>query len=206
MFDEQAHFAVITDENVPTEVINDLGFVVNPEFFNVQRINIPAMGPQASIEMAVLTAVAIYFLKPYVDGFLNEAGRSHYRALRKSLKKLRGTFFGEEREFRVTVYTSSGERIPKYSLAFSLYVYGPAGLRIKLIFPHECSVEEYNASIDAFLDLIEQLDWKKATETQEDLEENSTTIGGTLYVKYDADVKALRIVDPFRPKNQKHET
>ncbi|MBH02754.1 MAG: hypothetical protein CMP08_01290 [Xanthomonadales bacterium] len=40
---------------------------------------------QAGVELLLSTAIAVYLLKPYFVGFLNEAGKDHYQVLRRAL-------------------------------------------------------------------------------------------------------------------------
>lgn len=200
MFDNDTHIGLLTASQIPDGLLDDFLAELEDESLNVQRIELPSLGPQASLEGYLITAVAIFLLRPYVSGFLDEAGRDHYHCLRRSLKKAWGRFFGEERELRVALLTSSGEKKPQHSIGFSIYFETPNGRKLKLLFPHDCSVEEYEAAIDAFLDLIEHFEWRKLSGVEGLSPEKISASGGHILVKYDVDDASLRVVDPLSRK------
>ena len=116
MLTDNPHIALIHDERVPADFMDQFCTDVNAVSLDVQRIARPAQCPQAGIEWLAFLVIAFFLLKPYFDGFMAEAGRDHYAIVRKALKALWSKFFAKNRKLRVAVIAPSGERKPRYSI------------------------------------------------------------------------------------------
>ena len=65
-------------------------------------------GPFAMLEWFIPSAVVIFAAHSYFDGFLKEAGKDHYAALKKGVGALWSSFFGSEPRVRLTLVASEG--------------------------------------------------------------------------------------------------
>ena len=136
-------------------------------------------------------------MKPYFDGFLNEAGKDHYVVLRTTLKGLWNHFFKKDRNFRVAVLTAKGEMKQEYSLLFSIYAEIDNKKKVKFLIREGCSEENYAKGIDAFLDLIESYhmdDSSKEVDIDLDGEKDNW---GQILIEFDTEMKCLRVLDPI---------
>lgn len=196
MINEDSHILLIHDEQVPEKLVDKFCSDLKADFLHLQRVTRPGQGPQASLEWLVLPAIAVLILKPYFGGFMAEAGRDHYFVLRRSLKRFWKKIFGKDREFRVAIITSSGEKKQRYSTSFSIYTVADNGHKIKLLFRDDCSEDEYVASIDAFLDFIESYHNRDLLNDCGITLDFEKDVGGQILVEYDRNSKSLRIVNP----------
>ena len=191
------HIALIYDERVPADLMDQFCTEVNSVSLDLQRIARPAQGPQASIEWLALPVIAFFLLKPYFDGFMAEAGRDHYATVRKALKALWSRLFAKNRELRVTVITPSGERKPRYSIIFAIYTLTDTGRLTKLLLREDCQEDEYAECIDVFLDFLESYHSGNTQKKQQiDIEEHRTK-DGVILVEYDSASKSVRVVSPI---------
>ena len=197
MLTDNPHIALIHDERVPADFMDQFCTDVNAVSLDVQRIARPAQGPQASIEWLAFPVIAFFLLKPYFDGFMAEAGRDHYAIVRKALKALWSKLFAKNRELRVAVITPSGERKSKYSIMFAIYTFTDTGRLTKLLFREDCREDEYAESIDVFLDFLESYHCGNIQEKQQIDTEEHRTKDGVILVEYDSASKSLRVVSPI---------
>lgn len=196
MIDEDSHIFLIHDEQVPEKLLDQFCSDVKADSLHLQRVKRPGPGHQASLEWFVFPAIAVLILKPYFDGFMAEAGKDHYFVLRRALKSLWKKIFGKDREFRVAIITSSGEKKQKYSSSFSIYTVSDNGHKIKFLLRDDCSEDEYIASIDAFLDFIESHHYRDLSNDCGITLDFERNVGGQILIEYDRNSKSLRIVNP----------
>ena len=194
---ENAHIVLVHDEGVPPALLEDFYLNVNVDSLNFKRVKNSASGPYATLEWFIVPAIAIFLLKPYFDGFMEEAGRDHYIVLRDQLRKLWKKLFSKERSFRFAVMTGSGEKKLRYSALFSVYTISDNGHKIKLLINHGCSEDEFTSSIDAFLDFIEAYHRQIPLEGDPISQSVERPIGGHILVEYDKNSKSLKVIDPM---------
>jgi hypothetical protein len=139
-----------------TEEINHIGIEVPesmPEIFLdniVADLNTDGLN---ALEWIIPTVIATYIFKSYFDGFLKEAGKDHYTALRNWLKK----FAESGRLINVqTIYASqSTNKQPNkntQSKSVSLLLQTKNGKIIKLLFDNDLAKEDWDNAIDQLLD------------------------------------------------------
>lgn len=155
-------------------------------------------GPFAGLEWLIPTAVIFFIGKAYVDGFVKEIGKDHYNLLKSALKTLWAKFVGPQSPALTIIGTAGKVRAPtEYSLLFSLVAEAPDGLRFKLLIRSHATQEEYQATIDAFVDFLDafhtlQLPSELIAELK-----NVRVVGKTLLLAYDPLAKRVRPVDPL---------
>jgi hypothetical protein len=71
--------------------------------------------------------------KSYFDGFLKEAGKDHFAALKKRVGALWSKFFGDGREVAIASGAHKVSRNPKYSLSFSIVADAGGRRALKLL-------------------------------------------------------------------------
>ena len=196
MIDNDSHIAIVHDERLPENILDEFCTGVTAESLVIDRIARPAQGPQMGIEWLAFPALALFLLKPYFDSFLNEAGKEHYSILSKCTKTLWRKFFGENREFRAAIATASGVKQPVYSIAFAVYTITEDGRLLKLLIRENCSENEFRESIDAFMDLVNSYhkgildDELRATLFEEGSEKS------IVLLEFNKDSGSLRVVYP----------
>ena len=201
---EKPHLALTHDTQVPSDLLDQFCRDIEAKSLDFQRQELPSRGPQNSLDVFFVSAVAVYVLKPYFDGFLKEAGKDHYVVLREALKGLWHHFFRRDRNFRPVIYTEKGEVKQKYSALFSIHAEIDNRRQVKLLIREGCSENEYAACIDAFLNLIESyhLDVPpKGVEIDLDLEKD---YWGTVVIEFDTEENSLRVVDPISSATNKN--
>lgn len=160
-------------------------------------------GPFAGLEWLIPTAVIFFIGKAYVDGFVKEIGKDHYNLLKSALKTLWVKLVGPQSPALTVVGTAGKVRASaEYSLLFSLLAEAPDGLRFKLLIRSQASQDEYQATIDAFIDFLDafhagQLSSDLVTELKE-----MRVVGKTLLLAYDPVAKRMRPIDPFADRPQ----
>ena len=155
MVDTNPHIALLHHHEVPAGFLDEFCTSVNIESLKIERISQPEPSPQAGMEWLSVPAIAVFLLRPYFDSFMKEAGKDHYHVLKRGLKALWGKLFSKDRKFRVAIVTASGVKELEYSMAFAVYAEFDDGKLVKLLIAEDCSEEEYFASIEEFLDLVE---------------------------------------------------
>lgn len=196
MIDQNTHIALVHFDSVPNELLDEFCASVNSGKINFSKIPRPEPGPQMSMEWIAFPAIALFFLKPYIDGFMKEAGKEHYHVLKGALKSLWKEYFSEERKIHFAVITASGKKKLRYSMLFSIYFPDKNGHLVKLLFREDCSEEEYFTIIDSFMDLIESYSSTKTNDNQVIFENLEAKEKGVTFIEYDRKSKSFRIVNP----------
>ena len=201
-----SHLGLRHHPKIPSEVLDNFCREVEAESLEIRRSQVSYSTPLASLELFLVPALAIYLFKDYFRGFLQEAGKDHYQILKKSLKRLWFPWVSNDNEVRIALLSADGETKTEYSLRFSIYVQIRNKRTVKLLLRETCSREEFEFSIDAFLRLIEAY--------QEEGSENLLEIdldaeqdhAGHIFVVFDSQTEALRVVSPIPPnvQNPKH--
>ncbi len=195
---EKPHLALIYDEQIPSELLEQFCGDIEAQSLDFQRMPRPSEGFQASLEWLAIPAVAFFLLKPYFDGFMKEAGKDHYVILKKALAGLWSRFFSKDRGIRVVVIASPPEKVERqYSQLFSIYVEIKNGRRVKFLIREDCSEDEYAEGIDAFLNLIDSYHSGVPSEGLLVDLDGEKDYWGTILIEFDKETKALRILDPI---------
>ena len=181
-------------EQVPSELLERFCSDIDAESLDCQRVQQPLPGPQAGMEWYVPTALVIFVLKPYFTSFLEEAGKDHYVLLKKSLRGLWKHFFGRDRSLHVNV-AEAGEKVvqPKYSLSLSISTVIENERVIKFLIPDDCSEEEYEEGVNAFLDFVRSYHCSPERHAINRAEEQGW---GLILIEYNKETKSLCVFDP----------
>ena len=155
-------------------------------------------GPFAGLEWLIPTAVIFFIGKAYVDGFVKEIGKDHYNLLKKALKTLWVKLVGPQSPALTIIGTAGKVRAsPEYSLLFSLLAEAPDGLRFKLLIRSYASQDEYQATIDAFIDFLDAFHTGHLSPELVAEMKEIRVVGKTLLLAYDRVAKRMRPVDPL---------
>ncbi|ATG79864.1 hypothetical protein [Pseudoalteromonas sp. 1_2015MBL_MicDiv] len=115
--------------------------------------------PYASLDWLIPTAFGLYILKPYFDEFLKEAGKDHYKILKKAIsEKIVPKFLQKDASLKIRRVTSGGVYKENYfsgsfSISSSIF-YVDKNIELKLLFPDNSSNEYCALAIDAFSNLL----------------------------------------------------
>ena len=195
---KNAHLLLAYDEQVSSEVLDEFCHDVEVKHLNLERQSLPARGPQSSLELLSFTAITAYLLKPYFEGFLQEAGKDHYHILKNGLKKTWKRLFGNARKIHFAVMTASGEVKTEYSLLFSIRAEIRHDRMVKLLIREDCTEDEYNLAIDAFLDLLYSYYFDDSYNNHIICLDNERVYSGAILIEFDLTTKSLRIIDPYK--------
>lgn len=111
----------------------------------------------ASFEWIIPTAFGAYILKPYFDSFLSEAGKDHYKLLKKTLEKVVSK--GKAINTQVIAADLSPNKLSKkYTQSFtvSLEFQTINNRHLKLLFDNELGLSDWNNALDQFLELMHE--------------------------------------------------
>ena len=194
MLNADPHIALLHYEQVPAGLLDEFCTSVNVDSLRLERISRSEPRPQASIEWLGFPAIAVFLLKPYFQSFMEEAGKDHYYILKGALKALWKKLFSKDREFHVAIVTASGVKKLEYSMLFAIYAALDDGKLVKLLIREDCSEDEYSASVEAFLNVVESYHSGKSGEQNAN---NFNLEGGSeniTVVAYDEKSRTLRSI------------
>lgn len=149
-------------------------------------------------EWLLPTAVFVFLFKPYFDGFLKEAGKDHYQALKGAISRFWPRLFGKERLVTTTVLASAPGKLgtgPRYSHTFSLMAEGTSRQRFRLLLPDDASVDDFEASVDAFIQFMQTQHSAVEPDPHSRAPIASPDVHGVVLVAYDAATGSLRAID-----------
>lgn len=186
-----AHVVLTYPDNAPAGLIAEFESEMRTKGIALAMQARPAGILYASLDWLAPTAFAVFLAKPYFESFLGEAGKDHYRWLKKSCAKL-----GKKlARLRTTAIGKRGklDKERRYSPTFSL-ASRTDEVRIKALIPEDLSDDDAAEVMEALIDFMRDyhlgnLDHR----TQADLQE-ANILGGTLLVSYET--KTRRIVFP----------
>jgi hypothetical protein len=156
-----------------------------------------ADSPYAGIEWLIPTAVIVFLGKAYFDGFLKEAGKDHYAALKQGLKSLYSRLVGPNAP-KVAVLSTAGKTRPSqtYSLAFSLLAEADDGLRFKLLIQEGASEAQYQATVTAFIAFLDAFHQRRLSAAVVDELRKARVVGKTLLLAYNHEQGRVVPIDP----------
>jgi len=162
---------------------------------NLVLEKIPSTRAFAAIEWLMPTALMLFVAKSYLDGFLGEAGRDHYVALKKATLRV------AERVNRlaVTRIGTPGKLalIQPYSPVFSIWFERDDQTRFKFLIPADLSPEETEAAFDSFFAFMDGWHAGSLTQGERAPFETGPRTGRTVLLAYSLRTKKIELVDPF---------
>ncbi|MDA3912041.1 MAG: hypothetical protein PF448_11870 [Bacteroidales bacterium] len=138
------------DELIKSEI--DL---FDSNYTKVVATKVPRNNTFMAFEWIIPTGFIIYILKPYLNSFLSEAGKDHYYALKKGLKKLI-----EKAKYIKAGFIAakdSPEKLSKdysQSIVISIIYLTKDNRPIKLLFDEKLELCDWENAIDKITDLI----------------------------------------------------
>ncbi len=171
---------------------------VENESLNLKRQSVPSQGPQNSLVLLSLPAIALMIAAPYFAGFLNEAGKDHYKILKNAILQLwhylRKKLTNDNDDFKFQLMTSKGEFKTEYSMLFSIYTQTNNGIRVKFLIRNDWSEKESEAAIEAFLNLLISY-YVSHEQPSVDLD-NEKDFGGIILISFDIQTRSLHVIHP----------
>lgn len=198
-----SHIWLNRRDDVPEELVEEFRESINRAPLNFAYDTRPSPEFYNGLEWLMPTAVVLFFFKAYFDGFLQEAGKDHYKILRSATVRLAKKFLGRDAP-KLTIISSEGKaRSPDpYSLVFSLR--GEIDDRISacLLLKIDSDEEYIESAIDSFLLFLAAIHGESIGDVQVRGLSDSIPLGSTLLLTYDPDSGQLEVVDP-RPWSKK---
>lgn len=199
----ECHLWLNRRDDVPEHLVDDFRTSIGKAPLKFTYDTRPSPEFYAGLEWLVPTAVVLFVFKAYFDGFLQEAGKDHYKLLRAATVGLAKKFLGR-RAPKMTVISSGGESRstdPEYSLVFS--VRGEIDERVSacLLLKIDSDEATIEAAIDSFLMFLAAIHGHPIGDVQIRGLQDSIPLGTTLLLAYDADSGQLEVVDP-RPRGK----
>ncbi|WP_292028039.1 hypothetical protein [Brevundimonas sp. UBA2416] len=177
------------------EVCAEFREAVAAEGLDLAFQRLPSTRVWAGLDWLLPTAFMVWVAKPYFDGFLEEAGRDHYVALKKGIKLV------AERLSRVTVTKigTPGKVAPiqPYSLVFSVWFKRDEESQFKFLIPNSLSPEETETALESFFAFLDG--WHAGTLAQAERAafETARGMGRVVLLAYSAETKQIEVVDPM---------
>lgn len=139
---------------VPEEAVDDFVAAVEAPGL-VLRTQRRESEVQASVEWLVPTAVVVLLATGYLNGFLSEMGKDHYRLLKAAAISLGKRLLGPSGP-EVLLVSAGGERSTgqRFSIVYSIEAQTDDRRVIKLLFPKAATETELADAVEAFTDLL----------------------------------------------------
>ena len=195
------HLALIYADTISADSFSDFVRDVAAEGLDLRVESREISGPYAALEWLIPTAVFVYVGKSYFDGFLKEMGKDHYALFKRGLNGLHKKVLGADAP-EITLVSSAGKvkSDQPYSLYYSIIAEASEGLKFKLLLARSASAEEYQASVAAFLALVESYHANTLEHSNRELLDQSRVVGGTILLAYNLDSRCLKSLYPLRAK------
>lgn len=187
---------VIQHEDDITDVIFDEFLeIVTYKNLSAKIFTVPNQGPMAGIEWLLPTATIILLTKPFFDGFMKEMGKDSYSLTKKGLHKLWKYFFAKDVKKRILITSSNAPNKVKnkYSFDFSILFETNDEKRIKLLIPNGITLEDYEKTINAFIDFIKIYENHKI--------DSQYIFSKTILVTYNKELDEIEFINPIPKKN-----
>lgn len=188
--------AIVYNEHLPGELFEDFKNSISSENLSIAIETKEDDGPYACQEWFILTAAAVFIGKSYFDGFLKEAGKDHYQALKSKLAGLTNKVMSKPKIEPVIVGTK-GKVNPNnpYTLAFSIYAESNDGNRFKLLLPKPYDTDDYTEIIHQFMEFLN--DFHSGIKTLKDIgfSEELKAPSGIIFVHMNQETKQIEWLD-----------
>ncbi|MES9903670.1 MAG: hypothetical protein ABW168_13475 [Sedimenticola sp.] len=147
--------ALVYNEHLPTDLFSEFEESISNHGLTVKVESKPEDGPYACHEWFILTTAAAFVASSYFSGFLKEAGKDHYQALKSGLSGLTNKVMSIPKIEPVMIGTKGkiSSNNP-YTLAFSIYAEANDGNRFKLLLPKPHDIDDYTEIVYVFLEFL----------------------------------------------------
>jgi len=188
--------AIVYNEHLPSELFEEFKKSISRDNLSIALESREEDGPYACPEWFILTAVAIFIGKSYFSGFLKEAGRDHYHALKSNLAGLTNKVMSKPKIEPVILGTKGkvSSNNP-YTLAFSIYAEANDGNRFKLLLPKPYDTDDYTDIVYKFLEFLN--DFHSGIKVLEDIgfDDEVKAPSGIIFVHLNQDSKRIEWID-----------
>ena len=143
---------LMVEESIPLEILEEV-FAELRAIQVVPSLTRTNLGPQATLELYIPTAICLFVAKPFFYAFLKKAGEDAYIGLKSALARL----CQRSSKFKTTIVTRSPEKInldSAYSRVFSIISKTRDGATVKFLMPAVVSSAESAAIMDSLFKLI----------------------------------------------------
>lgn len=191
--------AIFHINTIPSDEFEEFRQVISVSGLDVQIVDRDPPGPMAGVEWLMPTLVIGFVASSYFGGFFQEMGKDHYLLVKEQFKKLYAKVAGPDAP-DVKLLGSAGKVKPvqPYSLYFSLVGQVSNGISVKLLLKKPISQLEYEQSVEAFLNLLRDINTGSLDEEATRRFQSVTPMGKTLLVVFD---KATQKVVPINPRS-----
>lgn len=192
--------AILHVNTIPSDEFEEFKQVISLSGLDVQIIDHAPPGPMAGVELLMPTLVVGFVASSYFGGFFQEMGKDHYLLVKEQFKKLFAKVAGPDAP-DVKLVGSAGKVKPaqSYSLYFSLVGQGPNGISIKLLLKKPISQFEYEQSVEAFLNLLRDMNTDSLDKETIRRFQSITPMGKTFLVVFD---ETTQKVIPINPRSE----
>lgn len=195
--DTQEYDLILAYEGSPYSFETSKAFQneVAADGLNLALKELPLIRAFAGVEWFMPTAIMLFVCKAYFDGFLGEAGKDHYGALKRGVKLLADKV-GQR---TVTRIGTPGKLSPTqpYSLSLSIWFQRDDDTNFKFLIPVGLSSDETEVAMEVFFAFLEG--WHAGTMDSRERQrfESAEARGRTLLLAYSPETKRIELIDPF---------
>lgn len=193
---QEYNIVIQHEEDITDVVFDEFLEIVTHKNLSAKIFTVPNQGPMAGIEELLPTATIILLTKPFFDGFMNEMSKDAYSLTKKGLNKLWKYFFAKDVKKRILITSSNAPNKVKnkYSFDFSIIFETNDGKRIKLLIPNGVTLEDYEKTINAFIDFIKIYENHKI--------DSQYIFSKTILVTYNKESDEIEFINPIPQKNK----
>lgn len=149
------HLGIVHLDRIDRSFFNDFESEVGHSELELKIDGRPELGPFASVEWFIPTAIVAFIGKAYFEEFLKEMGKDHYKSLKSSLTKLTKKSISQSRLEPVLMGTPGKIRQDNpYSMAYSIMAEGKDGYNFKLLIQKYSPDINYESIVIKFMEFI----------------------------------------------------
>lgn len=192
--DDTSSICLVLLEGIPAEIAEDARLQLGPLGSDFRIVYRPSAA-YAGNELYLPTAMWLFIAAGFFNGFLQEAGKDAYVALKSAAVSM----WNHAKALNLTKVSSKGKlpSEPQFSLAFSIVGDLSGSSRFKFILRTEVASEEAKAGISCFFDLLIELVNGRISDSEAISLLTYRPVGGTVLVEYDPVSRKIVPVDPL---------
>lgn len=189
--------AILHVNTIASDEFDEFRQIVSASGLDVQIVERDPPGPMAGIEWMMPTLIVGFVASSYFGGFFQEMGKDHYLLVKEQFKKLYTKVAGPDApDIKLVGSAGKVKPVQPYSLYFSLVGQGPNGISVKLLLKKPISELEYEQSVEAFLNLLRDMNTGALNEETSRRFQSVTPMGKTLLVVFDEATREVKPIDP----------
>lgn len=193
---ENSHLVFTYPERFPQDIIDSDMSEIEAKDLKI-HIEKHKNETYAAMEWIVPTFFATYFLKPYFEVFLQEAGKDHYQLLKNACKKMLEK--GKATQVQLISATKSTEKLSKsYSQSHSVSIVAQmkTNRQIKLLFDNNLELSDWENALEEFSNyILEHYQNYPNDQLSDQTKDLSPKVYYTIYVKINPKSKKLEFHD-----------